>query len=47
MKESDAMQSLGKPDKIELLIEPKQTELAKHRSYGANIMLTSMMIVCY
>ena len=38
MKESDAVQSLGKTDKIEFLIEPKQTELAKHRSCGANIM---------
>ena len=47
MKESDAVQSLGKTDKIEFLIEPKQTELAKHRSCGANIMQTNMMIVCH
>ena len=47
LKESDAVQSLGKPDKIEFLIEPKQTELAKHRSFGAHIMQTNMMIVCH
>ena len=31
LKESDTVQSLGKPDKIEFLNEPKQSELAKHR----------------
>ena len=31
LKESDTVQSLGKPDKIEFLNEPKQSELAKRR----------------